>query len=79
MKVSQKRPITLRIFLFGKWGLFLCMCVKVCVVLNFSMFVCVLLVTRTYICMFAYMLAYLFTYIHIFPLSVFGKEGSVIR
>ena len=41
--------------------------------LNVSMFVYVLLLI-TYVCMFAYVLADIFTDSHIFPLSVSGKE-----
>ena len=61
------------IFFFEKWGLFVWMCAKVCVLLNVSIFAYVLLLAGTYICMFAYVLAYIFTYIHIFSLFVDGK------
>ena len=38
------------------------------------MFVYVLSLARTYVRMFVYLLACIFTYLHIFPLSVGGKE-----
>ena len=61
-------------FLFEKgWELFVCMCAKICILLDVTMFVYVLLLTRTYIRIFAYILACIFTYIHIFLLSVVGK------
>ena len=41
--------------------------------LNVSIFVYVLLLARIYIRMFAYILACIFTYVHIFPRSVDGK------
>ena len=59
--------------LFDKWGLFVCMCAYVCVFLNVSMFVSVLSLARAYIRMFAYVLACIFIYLHIFPQSVDGK------
>ena len=63
-------------FLFQNgWGLvFVCMCAYVCVVLNVSVFGYVHLLARTYRCMFAYILACIFTYIHIFSLFVVGKR-----
>ena len=42
--------------------------------LNVSIFVYMRLLVRTYICMFAYTLACIITYMHIFPLSVVGKR-----
>ena len=54
-------------------GVFACMCVKVGVLLIFSMFVYVLLLARTYIPMFAYVLGCIFAYLHIFLLSADGK------
>ena len=44
-----------------------------------SMFVYVLLLARSYICIFAYILANIVTYMHIFPLCVDGKEWDERR
>ena len=49
------------------------MCDYVCVLLKVSMLAYVLLFARTYIRTFAYILACIFSYIHLFQLSVNGK------
>ena len=55
-------------------GLFVCMCALACVYLNVSVFVNTLSLVHTYLHISAYIMACIFTYIHIFPQSADEKE-----
>ena len=66
---SKKDRLILLIFCLKMY-----MCAQVCVFLNVSMFVFVMSLTRTYIGIFAHVVAWIFTYIQIFLLSIVRKQ-----
>ena len=74
VKVFKKKRLINRVSFFSKrTGAYLCVCVqRFCVLLNVIMFVYVLLLARTHIRLFEYILTCIFTYVHILPLSIVG-------
>ena len=70
-KIFKKRPINMIDFLF-KGGFCLC----VCVLLKVNTRAYVLSLAHTYMRIFAHIVACIFTYAHIIPLSIVGKGWS---